>query len=220
MVAEFWPIELKSNISVAISPVLALKGSVGIMLLKRIRKYRHSTYVLMGMSILLLGLLNWQFQAEAKPIMGGKIIYDPSSGSYFEMVRLSSRAFRTWRHARAFAEKQFYKGIRGRLAVIKTRATHEFLQKNLGITIRYESWIGLRYHCSSKKLVWVTGDILKRGVDFEMWSNKLYYEGVNYCRAGYKALVVFYTVVGKHLYWRISGPAHGLNGAIIEYSTR
>jgi hypothetical protein len=104
--------------------------------------------------------------------------------------------------------------------VIKTRATHEFLQKNLGTP--FASFIGLRYHCSTGKLIWVTGDVLKRGVDFEIWHRQLYYERRSLCGSGLrvKHLVVFYVVIGKRLYWRLSGPEHGLWGAVIEYPTR
>jgi hypothetical protein len=102
--------------------------------------------------------------------------------------------------------------------VIKTRATHEFLRKNLDLP--FDAWIGLRYHCSTGKLVWVTGEILRRGVDFEIWHRQLYYEKRNLCGGAITRLVVFYIIQGRRLYWRISGPEHGLTGALIEYPTR
>ena len=155
--------------------------------------------------------------AKAEPL--GKVVYDPSSGSYFEIIRnRNNKSLGTWRFVRAAVNKRIYKGIRGRLAVIKTRATHEFLRKNLGIP--FDAWIGLRYLCSSGKLVWVTGEMLRRGVDFEIWHRQLYYEKRSFCGGAITHLVVYYIIEGRRLYWRISRPEHGLTGALIEYPTR
>jgi len=187
------------------------------MFLKWSRKSRLGTLVSIGLGGLVFAAVQWQPEAVAQPEILGKVVYDPSSGSYFEIIR-NQRGFRRWRDVRAAVNKRIYKGIRGRLAVIKTRATHEFLRKNLGIP--FDAWIGLRYHCSTGKLVWVTGDMLKRGVDFEIWHRQLYYEKRNLCGGRIKNLVVFYIIQGRRLYWRISGPEHGLAGAVIEYPTR
>ncbi len=184
-------------------------------------KWRRKSLLGALVSIWLGGLVfaaaQWQPEAVAKPGTLGRVVYDPSSGSYFEIIR-NQRGFRRWKHVRTAANKRIHKGIRGRLAVIKTRATHEFLQKNLGIP--FGAWIGLRYHCSTGKLVWVTGEILRRGVDFEIWHRKLYYEGRSYCESGLPHLVAFYIIEGKRRYWRLSGPNHGMTGAVIEYPTR
>ncbi len=188
------------------------------MFLKRRRKSRLSTQTLICLGGLVVAFALWQPEGVAKPETLGKVVYDPSSGSYFEIIR-NDGDFTRWRQVRAVVNKLNYQGIRGRLAVIKTRATHEFLRKNLGL--RFDAWIGLRYHCASGKLVWVTGEILRKGVDFEIWHRKLYYEGRSYCRVGrITHLVVFYKVIGKRLYWRLSGPEHGMTGAVIEYPTR
>ncbi len=192
------------------------------MFLRWNRKSRLGTLVSIGLGVLVFAAAQWQPEAVARPATPGKIVYDPSSGSYFEVIRNKKPwPFNTWKYARSDVDKRFHKGIQGRLAVIKTRATHEFLEKNLGIP--FDAWIGLRYHCSSGKLIWVTGEILRRGVDFEIWHRQLYYEGKNYCSAvsgRFSHLVVFYMTQGRRLYWRISGPEHALAGALIEYPTR
>ncbi len=191
------------------------------MFLKWSRKSLLGALVSIELGGLVFAAAQWQPEAVAKPSTLGRVVYDPSSGSYFEVI-LNESGYRRWKYARPFINRRIYKGIRGRLAVIKTRATHEFLRKNFGIP--FDAWIGLRYHCSSGKLVWVTGEILRRGVDFEIWHRKLFYEGVNYCshaRDRVTHLVVFYMgMKGRHLYWRASGPEHGLAGALIEYPTR
>ncbi len=189
------------------------------MFLKWSRKSRLSTLVSIGLGVLVFAGAQWQLEAVAKPVILEKVVYDPSSGSYFEIVR-NHIGFRKWRHVRAAVNKKIYKGIRGRLAVIKTRATHEFLRKTLGIP--FHAWIGLRYHCASGKLVWVTGEILRRGVDFEIWHRQLYYEKRSFCgsRARVTHLVTFYINEGGRRYWRLSGPEHDMTGAVIEYPTR
>ena len=196
------------------------------MFLEWMRKSRLGTLVLIGLGGLVFAAALSLPEAAAKPYKPvGKIVYDPSSGSYFEVIRNVGR-IRNWRHARTVVNRRTYKGIRGRLAVIKTRATHEFLRKNLGIP--FDAWIGLRYHCSTGKLVWVTGEILRRGVDFEIWHRQPYYERNNDCVNGAKHLVAYYVgaeegqddIQGRRLYWRVSGPAHYLAGALIEYPTR
>ena len=177
--------------------------------------------MLIGLGVLLFFAPQWQPGAVARAEPPGKVVYDPSSGSYFEIIRnRKPPPLNSWKYARADVEKRVYKGIRGRLAVIKTLATHEFLKKHLGIP--FEAWIGLRYHCSSGKLIWVNGELLRRGVDFEKWHSRLYYEGKNYCKVGVVThLVVFYTrMVGLHTYWMVSGPVHVLAGSIVEYPTR
>lgn len=174
--------------------------------------------ILTGLSCLVFAAAQWQPEVEAKTGPLGKTLYDPSSGSYFEVIQNERGTFSQWRHVRTAAKKRFYKGIRGRLAVINTRATHEFLRKNFGNTIG--GWIGLRYHCATGKLVWVTGEILRRGVDFEIWHKQLYYEKRSYCETGHPYLVVFYVRKGKRLYWRLSGPDHFKGLAVFEYPTR
>lgn len=197
------------------------------MFLKWRRKSRLSALVLIGLGGLVFAAAQWQPEAVAKPGPLGRVVYDPSSGSYFEIIRNKNNKWAgTWPVARAAVNKRIYKGIRGRLAVVKTRATHNFLRKNLGIP--FDAWIGLRYHCSTRKLVWVTGETLRRGVDLEVWHRQFYYEGRNVCNVGSTTtyLVVFYMgmerkgMKGSRLYWRISGPNHALIGALIEYPTR
>ena len=191
------------------------------MFLKWGRKSWLRTLVSIGLGGLVFAAAQWPLEAVSKTDTPGKVVYDPSSGSYFEIIRNKNKySLGKWKIVRAAANKRIYKGIRGRLAVIKTRATHEFLRKNLGIP--FDAWIGLRYHCSTGKLVWVTGEILRRGVDFEIWHSRWYYDPTNYCGIGYTHLVVFYMGMKgrRYLYWRASGPAHGLTGALIEYPTR
>ena len=54
-------------------------------------------------------------------------LYNPETRSYFEMVDFrkdNPGNIGTWRNAGKVAERRHFKGVRGRLAVIKTRETH------------------------------------------------------------------------------------------------
>jgi len=181
------------------------------------------TLLLMGVFCLSLVTAKWQPEALAKSPNVSSIVYDPSSGSYFEYIRRGSRVSGNWASFRIVVNNRFHKGIRGRLAVIKTRTTHKFLQKNLGIKRQGAgAWIGLRYHCASRKLIWITGEILRRGVDFEIWNRKLYYgAGGTICRnVPGLHLVAYYILDGMRLSWKLSGSAHAITGAVVEYPTR
>ena len=92
-----------------------------------------------------------------------KPVYDPATKSYFELyfpdpeAQPDSVQSFTWDQAVETAKEQWFKSVRGRLAVVKTRATNNFLLK----TFRpdHNAWIGLRYRCDARVLQWVTGEI-------------------------------------------------------------
>lgn len=163
--------------------------------------------------------------------------YNPETKSYFELYSPdandpSNTKVKTFgkiqhKHAIKMAAQRFYKGVRGRLAVVKSQETHEFLAKHL--RPEGSAWIGLRYYCSFKKLMWVTGEIFTPGKDFAKWgprtwsvqgsspaNNKpgqcLYHEkGV--------ALPVHYWGMEHGFFWNANGMAKEFNVMIIEYPT-
>ena len=75
-------------------------------------------------------------QAWAKTLYD-KPVYYPESGSYYELVKVTpgysvrgeNAPEINWNNARRLAAQRTHKGIRGRLAVVKSRAVHEFLRK-------------------------------------------------------------------------------------------
>mgnify|MGYP003669790962 CR=1 FL=1 len=163
--------------------------------------------------------------------------YNPETKSYFELYSPDANdpkntEVKTFgkiqqKHAIKMAAKRFYKGARGRLAVVKSQETHEFLAKHL----RPEgaAWIGLRYFCTFKKLMWVTGEIFTVGKDFAKWGPRtwsvqggspasgkpgqcLYHEkGV--------ALPVHYWGMEHGFFWNANGMSKEFNAMIIEYPT-
>ena len=114
--------------------------------------------------VLVIGLWLLAGSAAAEPLYDTKV-YNPETKSYFELVRnqrldLSIRCRNcyelSWAAAMRLAHQRTFKGVRARLAVVKSRQVNEFLRK----TFRPEraAWIGLRYLCRFNKLQWVTGE--------------------------------------------------------------
>src|SRR5215469_7602830 len=83
-------------------------------------------------------------------------VYDPASKSYFELIdgrksdhyqpgydSIGYGEGPTWQEAYNFARSRAYKGVNGRLAIVRGIATHDFLER----TFHPDSfaWIGLRY---------------------------------------------------------------------------
>lgn len=102
-------------------------------------------------------------------------VYDPESKSYFEMVDgahglvkgYGSNEGPTWAQAEVFAKGMSYKDVPGRLATVRTFATHAFLMRTFHPSSR--AWIGLRYWCGSEQLEDSTGRMLSRN-EFIAWA--------------------------------------------------
>ena len=79
-----------------------------------------------------------------------KPIYNPETKSYFEL-RVDLPKPPNWRTAVRYARTKIYKGVRGRLAVVKDLQTHSLLKANFDICEK--AWVRLRYFCSFRKFV-------------------------------------------------------------------
>lgn len=118
------------------------------------------------LTCLLTVLLFGATAANAQGAVFDKPIYDPVSKSYFELVAVTPAQAGAakagmvpeapWDKAAAYAAGRVYKGTKGRLAVVKSQETHEFLMQNLRPA--YPAFIGLRYYCKERRLEWVTGE--------------------------------------------------------------
>ena len=97
-------------------------------------------------------------------------VYNPATKSYFELVTVKGRGYRpdfNWQEARAAARQRIWRGARGHLAIVKSRQVHDFLRDTFRSNT--PAWIGLRYMCKFNTLLWVNGDIHKRGA-FSYWA--------------------------------------------------
>lgn len=115
--------------------------------------------------------------AVAANLLWNTPVYNPPSKSYFELYTPGKDLKDiedglgiyglSWGVAKGLAQRQVFKGVHGRLAVVDTEQIHEFLKQTFHPTIAV--WIGLRYWCQFKKLQWVTGRLFNRKKDFSAW---------------------------------------------------
>lgn len=119
--------------------------------------------------------------ASAEPLYD-RPVYNPETSSYFELVKVvPGYSIRgrdvpavTWHKASSLAHARVYKGARGRLAVIRSRAASDFLRQTFKPDV--PAWIGLRYWCEFNKLQWVTGEIHPR-TEFANWDRIWRHDG-------------------------------------------
>ena len=145
-------------------------------------------------------------------------VRDPHSKNYFRLEQISRG---NYVNARGNARSKVFKGVRGRLAVIRSRETQDFIVRTLRPPD--ETWIGLRMTCSPRKLVWVTGELLDKRKHYANWGRRWHYDdryapcrgdGVNLQFAGI-ALVRERNVVR----WYAIAPAHQTQSLLIEFPT-
>jgi hypothetical protein len=181
-------------------------------------------------------ILFWGSSVNANGIFN-KPKYNPITKSYFELYspdasdpkknRVALSGGIGWKKANVLASRRTYRGVRGRLAVVDTPETHNFLRENF--RPKLAAWIGLRYWCNFNKLQWVTGKFHKRG-KFHKWgpvwnhsaksphddpSHKAYcerqdnkhYFGVHYWGTQYG------------FFWNANGRYKEFNALFIEYPT-
>ena len=84
--------------------------------------------------------------------VGDPPVYNPASKSYFQLLKTTGR-HGNWPESLEQARAQNYRGVPGRLAVIDTPETHEFVMRNFDVS--HPTWIGLRYWCEFRLLEWV-----------------------------------------------------------------
>lgn len=144
-----------------------------------------------------------------------KPVYNEATKSYFELrVDLPQPYY--WRNAVKYARTRRFGGVRGRLAVVKDLETHSFLQANFDV--REEVWIGLRYYCSFRKLVWSDGTEQPRS-KFKMWARKWHRTNIRCGKTGIQYMPVYYLPSSTGFKWQASGPSKQFASYIVEYVT-
>jgi hypothetical protein len=108
-------------------------------------------------------------------------MYNPETKSYFEYYSPANGLYDNeklvnWEEAKALAQTRAYKGARGRLAIVKTKETNDFIIKNL--QPQDGTWIGLEYICDLKTLRWVTGEFWPL-TGYQNWNRPWNVEGVH-----------------------------------------
>ena len=65
-------------------------------------------------------------------------VYNPASKSYFQLLKTTGK-HGNWPASLEQAYRKTYKGVRGRLAVIDTPETHEFIMRNFDVSSEMSS---------------------------------------------------------------------------------
>jgi len=154
--------------------------------------------------------------ANAKPELS-EVVYNKDSGSYFQYVLYPTGKEQSWVTVRQQAEHYTYKGIKGRLAIVPNQEVNDFLRRTFNP--KSAVWIGLRYFCQYRKLMWVTGKILDRS-SYRRWARKWYRNEASSCGESFKEAVympVYYTSVREGFRWQAVGWGKEFYGYFVEY---
>ncbi len=149
-------------------------------------------------------------------------VYDKQNGSYYEMVGFQGDGEGTWGEAVQAVDGRTYKGRKGRMAVVKDRATNNFLLRNFGYKMASEAWFGLAYHCDSRQLIWSDGTIFKPG-DFANWNNQWYRSFDETCDFGSiefvdrRLMPVYYMTTNHGFTWQATGEEKVFSNIFVEY---
>ena len=138
-------------------------------------------------------------------------VYHEASGSYFQVVHLpETTSTMGFAHARAMAARKEYKGRRGRLAKVDNPSIHSFIARELEFKER--AFIGLRFVCSTRRLIWLDGSEHQNG--FEPWSRSWYRAVDNCARSRIPFMAVTYLPTMR---WQAQGHVKFGNYYIVEY---
>ena len=146
-----------------------------------------------------------------------KAKFDPHSKSYFAIRGLQRNV--NWIEARRLAEKMEHNGIRGRLAMVRDAATHQFLEDNFNVTT--PTWIGMRYWCRLQRTKWINGEDHDRR-RLSVWANPWYRKDSGHCggqRVGNAGVYmpVYYTAEEFGFRWRATSLAVTLATFFVEF---
>jgi hypothetical protein len=157
-----------------------------------------------------------------------KPVYNPETKSYFEYYSPTLGEYHSeqrfnWMTSKAMAEARTYKGVPGRLAVIKTPETNKFIIKNFEPDDG--AWIGLQYLCELRALRWVTGEFWPL-TGYQYWNKPWNVAGTTWknnerawCLASVPYMGVHYWGAEGGYRWNANGPGKEFHLMIIEYPT-
>lgn len=155
--------------------------------------------------------------AEGEKLIGP--FYNPATKSYFGLVD-SVNAGRTWGESARAASKRWYGGVPGRLAVVPDRETHDFILDKFGRHFRDDTWIGLRYFCSFRKLMWTNGKVMENS-PAGVWSPQWFRNAETAC-GGIQPqtyMPVYYVGTVGYPLWQASGQPKRFYDYLIEFPT-
>lgn len=165
------------------------------------------------------GLTGFASAAVAAPPANIGPILDPVSKSYFELRVDNSAGGKKarWDTAHVRAASAYHEGRRGRLAVIKDQRTMEFIRQNFKFKV--ETWIGLRFFCQFRKLIWVTGELhplRERGLWHRQWYRNSRQRCVSQTSEPYMPVYLTEAASGPAT-WQATGSAKHFPYYLVEY---
>lgn len=156
--------------------------------------------------------------AVARPI--GKAILEPVTGSYFQVFEFYGRPPHTWRHAKNMVRGYRHNDREGRLAFVKTGATHFFLVLNFEMLRAKKMWIGLSAECNDQAdLIWSDETPLGDG-SFRAWSpvaQKGIRENCARLEGTGTRLPVFYDPTEFGVRWEIGSVTMNITHMMVEF---
>ena len=149
--------------------------------------------------------------------------------SYFQLFNDNLQPG-TWEAAKSRAAAKIFKGVHGRLAVVDSMETHQFILKNFGLKWPNASvWIGLRYWCSVRMLQWEGGRPYSPSEmsHFRIWHNPWARpesgEGTDSCDMAVSRTKgfapVYYRNIGGIVRWQAVGAAKFFPTYLVEFVT-
>lgn len=152
-------------------------------------------------------------------------IYNPHSKSYFQLFDDNNNPGH-WEAARSRASAKAYNGVRGRLAVIDSPETHEFVLRAFDLDQRGVAvWIGLRYWCNARLLQWEEHRPFSPSdpENFRIWHSQWSRSDENACtfsgsaKRGYAP--VYYRTMHGLTRWQAVGASKYFSYYLVEFPT-
>jgi hypothetical protein len=151
----------------------------------------------------------------------GAPVYFPHTRSYYELIEIGTGfSVRgapdiTWEKAQHWAAGKSYKGIRGRLAVVKDVETTNFLRDTFKPS--QPTWIGMRYYCRLNRLIWTDGSEYSF-TGYKNWAQEWGRSLVCQNSASTSEFGgVYFSPVGDGFRWKANGQSKEYGYLFVEY---
>ena len=163
----------------------------------------------MGLGLAVLALL-----VQAAAAAQTQVAYHAATDTYYELVQQPPPVRKNdlaWKDAAAQAARKSHKGRPGRLAIVDGPEVHQFLTETF--SFERPTWIGLRYWCRYRRMMWVDGTTHPHG-DFQVWTSPWHRTQIRCGRNDIPYMPVYYTSQGR---WQASGVAKRFMAYLVAY---
>lgn len=170
-----------------------------------------------GLALAVTAIVAGAQTADAKGELVGPY-WNPASKSYIALMDSVDDGL-TWYEAAEAATTHWHRGVQGRLAIIPNQETHMFITDKFRREMNGDTWIGLRYFCSFRKLLWIDGGILAESPP-GIWNPQWFRNKSTTCgRSRQTYMPVYYTGASGWPTWQASGQIKRFYDYLIEFPT-